>query len=62
VSLAFTLTLPYLVIHKPRIDSLFLDEGGILNSEALDIAPDTLDNLNACGKMIEVISHVCSDL
>jgi len=38
---------------------LFLDEGfGTLDRETLDIALDALDNLNATGKMIGVISHV----
>ena len=56
VSLALALALSDLVSHKTRIDSLFLDEGfGTLDRETLDIA---LDNLNASGKMIGVISHV----
>ena len=45
--------------HKTRIDSLFLDEGfGTLDPETLDIALDALDNLNASGKTVGVISHV----
>jgi len=48
-----------LVSHKTSIDSLFLDEGfGTLDAETLDVALDALDNLNASGKMIGVISHV----
>ena len=48
-----------LVSHKTSIDSLFLDEGfGTLDSETLDTALDALDNLNASGKMIGVISHI----
>jgi len=48
-----------LVSHKTSIDSLFLDEGfGTLDSDTLDIALNALDNLNASGKMIGVISHV----
>lgn len=59
VSLALALALSELVSHKTSIDSLFLDEGfGTLDSETLDTALDTLDNLNASGKMIGVISHV----
>jgi exonuclease SbcC len=59
VSLALALALSDLVSSQTRIDSLFLDEGfGTLDSETLDIALDALDNLNAGGKMIGVISHV----
>ena len=59
VSLALALGLSDLVSHKTRIDSLFLDEGfGTLDAETLDLALDTLDNLNASGKMIGVISHI----
>ena len=57
VSLA--LALSDLVSHKTSIDSLFLDEGfGTLDRETLDIALDALDNLNAKGKMIGIISHI----
>ena len=59
VSLALALALSDLVSHKTSIDSLFLDEGfGTLDSETLDIALSALDNLNASGKMIGVISHI----
>ncbi|UJF20384.1 AAA family ATPase [Shewanella sp. OMA3-2] len=59
VSLALALALSDLVSHKTSIDSLFLDEGfGTLDSQTLDIALDALDNLNASGKMIGVISHI----
>ena len=59
VSLALALALSDLVSYKTHIDSLFLDEGfGTLDRETLDIALDALDNLNASGKMIGVISHV----
>lgn len=59
VSLALALALSDLVSHKTHIDSLFLDEGfGTLDRETLDIALDALDNLNATGKMIGVISHI----
>ncbi len=59
VSLALALALSDLVSHKTSIDSLFLDEGfGTLDQETLDTALDALDNLNASGKMVGVISHV----
>ena len=59
VSLALALALSDLVSHKTRIESLFLDEGfGTLDRETLDIALDALDNLNASGKTIGVISHI----
>jgi exonuclease SbcC len=59
VSLALALALSDLVSHKTSIDSLFLDEGfGTLDNETLEVALDALDNLNACGKMIGVISHI----
>ncbi|MCG8707157.1 AAA family ATPase [Brenneria sp. 4F2] len=59
VSLALALALSDLVSNKTSIDSLFLDEGfGTLDAETLDAALDALDNLNASGKTIGVISHV----
>ncbi len=59
VSLALALALSDLVSHKTSIDSLFLDEGfGTLDAETLEVALDALDNLNASGKTIGVISHV----
>ncbi len=59
VSLALALALSDLVSHKTSIDSLFLDEGfGTLDNETLEVALSALDNLNASGKMIGVISHV----
>lgn len=59
VRLSLALALSDLVSYKTRIDSLFLDEGfGTLDRETLDIALDALDNLNATGKMISVISHI----
>lgn len=59
VSLALALALSDLVSHKTSIDSLFLDEGfGTLDNETLEIALDALDNLNASGKTIGVISHI----
>jgi exonuclease SbcC len=59
VSLALALALSDLVSHKTSIDSLFLDEGfGTLDAETLEAVLDALDNLNASGKMIGVISHI----
>ncbi|PVZ69728.1 hypothetical protein [Pelagibaculum spongiae] len=53
------MSLSDLVSHKTRIDSLFLDEGfGTLDAETLEIALNALDNLNASGKIIGVISYV----
>ncbi|MEW6991684.1 AAA family ATPase [Colwelliaceae bacterium 6441] len=61
VSLALALALSDLASAKTSIDSLFLDEGfGTLDNDTLEIALDALDNLNASGKMIGVISHVDS--
>ncbi len=59
VSLALALALSDLVSSNTRIDSLFLDEGfGTLDADTLDSALSALDNLNASGKMIGIISHV----
>lgn len=59
VSLALALALSDLVSAKTQIDSLFLDEGfGTLDNDTLEVALDALDNLNASGKMIGVISHI----
>ncbi|MGB0662466.1 MAG: AAA family ATPase [Pontibacterium sp.] len=59
VSLALALALSDLVSQKTQIDSLFLDEGfGTLDRETLDIALDALDNVNASGKTIGIISHI----
>ena len=59
VSLALALALSDLVSHKTRIESLFLDEGfGTLDPDTLETALAALDQLNASGKMIGIISHV----
>ena len=59
VSLALALGLSDLVSHRTRIESFFLDEGfGSLDPDALDLALDALDSLNAQGRLIGVISHV----
>lgn len=42
-----------------RLDTLFIDEGfGSLDSESLDLAMNTLIDLQASGRMIGLISHV----
>jgi exonuclease SbcC len=59
VSLALALGLSDLASHKVQINSLFIDEGfGTLDSDTLDIAISALENLQANGKTIGVISHV----
>lgn len=59
VSLALALALSDLVSHKTRLESLFLDEGfGTLDPETLESALAALDQLQASGRMIGVISHV----
>ncbi|MBL7785689.1 MAG: AAA family ATPase [Chitinophagales bacterium] len=59
VSLALALGLSDLAGRNTRIESLFIDEGfGTLDSDVLDIAITTLENLQAQGKMIGIISHV----
>ena len=59
ISLALALGLSQMASQNIRVDSLFLDEGfGTLDEESLDIALDTLTNLQQEGKLIGVISHV----
>jgi exonuclease SbcC len=59
VSLSLALGLSDLAGKKTRIESLFIDEGfGTLDPETLETAITTLENLQATGKMIGVISHV----
>lgn len=41
------------------LDTLFVDEGfGSLDSDALDLVMDTLDDLRAAGRVVGVVSHV----
>ena len=59
ISLALALGLSQMASQNTRVDSLFLDEGfGTLDEESLDIALDTLTNLQQEGKIIGIISHV----
>jgi exonuclease SbcC len=59
VSLALALGLSELAGRKTRIDSLFIDEGfGTLDSDTLDLAIATLENLQSQAKLIGIISHV----
>jgi exonuclease SbcC len=59
VSLALALGLSDLTSKDAEIGSLFIDEGfGTLDSNALDMALSTLENLRARGKLIAIISHV----
>ncbi|HSV12098.1 MAG TPA: SbcC/MukB-like Walker B domain-containing protein, partial [Hanamia sp.] len=59
VSLSLALGLSDLAGRKVQIRSLFIDEGfGTLDADTLDIAITALENLEATGKMIGIISHV----
>ena len=59
VSLALALGLSDLASRKVQTNSLFIHEGfGTLDAETLDVAISALENLQAIGKTIGVISHV----
>jgi DNA repair protein SbcC/Rad50 len=59
VSLALALGLSDLAGRNTNIRSLFIDEGfGSLDEMTLDLAISTLENLQAKGKTIGIISHV----
>jgi exonuclease SbcC len=59
VSLALALGLSELAGRDTQIQSLFIDEGfGTLDENTLDLAIATLENLQASGKTIGIISHV----
>jgi exonuclease SbcC len=59
VSLSLALGLSDLAGRRTQIRSLFIDEGfGTLDESTLDLALTTLENLQASGKVIGVISHV----
>ncbi|UTN78951.1 SMC family ATPase [Pseudomonas aeruginosa] len=57
ISLALALGLASMASSKLRIESLFIDEGfGSLDPESLQLAMDALDNLQAQGRKVAVIS------
>ena len=59
VSLALALGLASLSSHRVKVESLFIDEGfGSLDADSLGVAMDALDNLQALGRKVGVISHV----
>jgi DNA repair protein SbcC/Rad50 len=59
VSLALALGLSDLAGRDAQIQSLFIDEGfGTLDSHNLDMAVQALENLQASGKVVGIISHV----
>ena len=59
VSLALALGLASLSSNRVRVESLFIDEGfGSLDTETLRVAMDALDNLQAQGRKVGVISHL----
>ena len=59
VSLALALGLASLSSQRVKVESLFIDEGfGSLDADALRIAMDALDGLQAQGRKVGVISHV----
>ncbi len=59
VSLALALGLASLSSHRVKVESLFIDEGfGSLDAASLRVAMDALDNLQALGRKVGVISHV----
>ncbi|MCB9655351.1 MAG: AAA family ATPase [Deltaproteobacteria bacterium] len=59
ISLALALGLSSLSSQQVEVDSLFIDEGfGSLDEEALETALSVLDQLQAEGRTIGIISHV----
>lgn len=59
VSLALALGLASLSSQRVKVESLFIDEGfGSLDTDSLRIAMDALDQLQAQGRKVGVISHV----
>jgi len=58
-SLSLSLALSELAGGRTSIESLFIDEGfGSLDADTLEVAMSALENLQAQGKTIGVISHV----
>lgn len=59
VSLALALGLASLSSQRVKVESLFIDEGfGSLDADSLRVAMDALDQLQAQGRKVGVISHV----
>jgi exonuclease SbcC len=59
VSLSLAMGLSDLASRQSSISTLFIDEGfGTLDDEALDLAISAMENLQARGKTIGLISHV----
>ncbi len=59
VSLSLALGLANMAGKNMQIDSMFIDEGfATLDPDTLDVALNTLSNLQTEGKMIGVISHI----
>lgn len=59
VSLALALGLSGLSSRDVRVESMFIDEGfGHLDRDSLDLALATLDELQADGRTIGIVSHV----
>ena len=59
VSLALALALASLSSHRVKVESLFIDEGfDSLDAESLRVVVGALDNLQALGRKVGVISHV----
>jgi exonuclease SbcC len=59
VSLSLALGLASLSSHRVSVESLFIDEGfGSLDAEALNVAMEALDRLQALGRKVGIISHV----
>jgi exonuclease SbcC len=59
VSLALALGLASLSSHRVKVESLFIDEGfGSLDADSLSVAMEALDQLQAQGRKVGVISHV----
>ena len=59
VSLALALGLASLSSQRVKVESLFIDEGfGSLDTDSLRVAMDALDQLQAQGRKVGVISHV----
>lgn len=59
ISLALALGLSAMSANRVVVESLFIDEGfGTLDSQSLEVALGMLDQLQATGRQIGVISHI----